>query len=174
MSNDPIAVAEAATGASIIAAGTFEPKGAAAKRGGGAAAGAGAGSIAGGALGAETAGLGVGGYAGATAGHLAGNVDGIFEFLVAVSADTVYVLVAAEPGGPYDQQHELRDGDVRLLRTFDRRHLATTVKAHFAVRTLVLEDTETGEHLDLEGRRVGWTHAKAVISALVTHEPEDA
>ena len=34
--------------------------------------------------------------------------------------------------------------------------------------------TATGEHLDLEGRRIGWTHAKAVISALVTHEPEDA
>ena len=52
-----------------------------------------------------------------------------------------------------------------------RHHLATTVKAHLAVRTLVLEDTETGEHLDLEGRRIGWTNAKDVIAALVTHEP---
>lgn len=174
MSNDPIAVAEAATGASILAAGVFEPKGAAAKRGGGAALGGGAGSVAGDVVGAGTAGIGIGGYAGAMAGHLAGNIDGIYEFLVAVSSDTVYVLVAEDLGGPYDQQHELRDGAVRLLRTFDRRHLKTTVKAHFAVRTLVLEDTETGEHLDLEGRRIGWTHAKAVIAALVTHEPEGA
>lgn len=173
MSNDPIAVAERATGASILAAGVFEPKGAAAKRGGGAALGAGAGSIAGGALGAETAGLGVGGFAGATAGHLAGNIDGIYEFLLAVSADAVYVLVASELGGPYEQQHALRDGEVRVLRTFDRRHLKTTVEAHFAVRTVVLEDTQTGEHLDVEGRRLGWTHAKAVIHELVSHEPEE-
>ena len=173
MSTDPIAVAEAATGASILAAGMFEPKGAAAKRGGGAAIGAGGGSVVGDAVGAGAVGLGVGGYAGATAGHLAGNIDGIFEFLVAVSADTVYVLVAEELGGPYDQQHALRDGAVRLLRTFDRRHLRTTVEAHLAVRTMVLEDTETGEHLGLEGRRIGWTHAKAVIHALVAHEPEE-
>lgn len=169
---DPIAVAAAATGASIIAAGVFEPKGAAAKRGGGAAAGTGAGGLLGDVVGAGSVGVGVGALAGATAGHLAGNLDGVFEFLVAVAADTVYVLVPTDLGGPYDQQHELRDGEVRLLRTFDRRHLQTTVKAHFAVRTLVLEDTQTGEHLDLEGRRIGWTHAKAVIAALVTHEPE--
>lgn len=174
MSQDPIAVAEAATGDTIIAAGMFEPKGAAAKRGGGAAAGTGAGSVLGDAVGAGSIGVGAGALAGATAGHLAGNIDGIYEFLVAVSASTVHILVPTDLGGPYDQQHELRDGDVRVLRTFDRRHLKTTVKAHFAVRTLVLEDTETGEHLDLEGRRIGWTHAKAVITELVTHEPESA
>lgn len=171
---DPIAVAAAATGDDIIAAGVFEPKGAAAKRGAGAGAGAGAGGLIGDAAGVGSLGLGLGGLAGATAGHLAGNIDGIYEFLVAVTDDKVHVLVAAEPGGPYDQQHELRDGDVRLLRTFDRRHLKVTVKAHFAVRTMVLEDTETGDHLDLEGRRIGWTNAKAVIAALVTHEPEPA
>ena len=172
MSQDPIAVAEAATGDTVIAAGMFEPKGAAAKRGGGAAAGTGVGSIVGDAAGAGAIGLGAGAFAGATAGHLAGNLDGIYEFLVAVTESTVYVLVSTDAGGPYDQQRELRAGQVRVLRTFDRRHLTTTVKAHFAVRTMILEDTETGEHLDLEGRRLGWSHTKSVISALVTHEPE--
>lgn len=166
---DPIAVAAAATGDDIIAAGTFEPKGAAAKRGGGAAAGGVVGDVAGGSVA-----FGLGAFAGATAGHLAGNVDGIFEFLVAVAPTKVYVLVPTELGGPYEQQHELRDGQVQLAHTFDRRTLKVTVKAHFAVRTLVLEDTETGDHLDLEGRRIGWTHAKEVIAALVTHEPEGA
>jgi hypothetical protein len=172
MSSDPITVAEALTGDTIVAAGVFEPKGAAAKRGGGAAAGTAGGSLLGDAIGAGSIGLGAGALVGATAGHLAGNLDGVFEFLVAVGHDKVYILVARDQGGPYDQQRELRDGDVVLLRTFDRRHLKTTVKAHFAVRTMVLEDTATGEHLDLEGRRIGWTHAKAVIAALVTHEPE--
>lgn len=165
---DPKAVAEAATGDTILAAGVFEPKGAAAKRGAGGGAGALVGDVAGGSVG-----LGVGAFAGASAGHLAGNIDGIYEFLVAVAPEKVYVLVADDLGGPYDQQHELRDGAVHVAHTFDRRHLKTTVKAHFAVRTMVLEDVETGDHLDLEGRRLGWTHAKAVITELVSHEPEE-
>ena len=172
MSNDPIAVAETATGDTIVAAGTFEPKGAAAKRGGGAAVGTAAGGAIGDEVGAGGLGVGVGAYSGAVAGHLAGNLDGIFEFLVAVGPDTVHVLVPKDLGGPYDQQRELKAGDVQLFRTFDRRHLKVTVKAHFAVRTMVIEDTQTGDHLDLEGRRIGWTHAKAVITELVAHEPE--
>lgn len=169
MSSDTLAgVAAEATGdQGIFAAGIFETKGAALKRG----AGAGLGSLGGDALGGDLGGA-IGGVAGAVGGIAASAKDGALEFLVAVGPSNVYVFVPTSTS-PLMQQTRIRHGDIRLTHTLNRATLEVTAKAHMAVRTLVLEDHATGDRAELEGRRLGWTHSKEVVKALVAADHDE-
>jgi predicted NBD/HSP70 family sugar kinase len=68
----------------------------------------------------------------------------------------------------------VRHGEMHVAHTFDRSTLDVTVKARTTVRTLELEDTASGDSLALEGRRLGWDHAKDVITALSADDLAEA
>ncbi|MET0909800.1 MAG: hypothetical protein ABWZ99_10035 [Ilumatobacteraceae bacterium] len=170
MSQTPKDIAQAAVdGDQLITAGVFQARGATFKMMMGAGAGGSVGDIAGGALG-DAIGFGVG----MLAGTAAGGEDGVFHWLVAVSPTRVYVF---EPVGgrrtPGGQVTEIRHGDIRLIYAFERSQLEVTVKSRVNVRVLILEDLPTGEKMELEGNRLGWSHAKDVVTALVAHDHED-
>jgi hypothetical protein len=168
MSDTLIDVAAHAVGDDIVAAGIFQARGATMKI----MMGTGGGSIAGDTLmGGAGGSVGVG--LGALAGVAASGHDGLYRWLVAVSPTKVYVFVpegaTSSPGG---QSTEIRKGEVHLLHAFSREHLEVTAKSRVNVRVLILEDLPTGEKIELEGNRVGWSHSKEVIQALVSHDHE--
>lgn len=74
--------------------------------------------------------------------------------VVAVSSLRVYLL---RPDG---------DERLALAHTFDRRRVATTIHARLNVRTVILEDTWTGERYELEGERSPRAHVTATMHAL--------
>ena len=163
----PVEVASEITGDDILAAGVFEAKGAAADR----ALGGAVGTMVGGEAG--DVGQFVGAVAGAAAGEHASSVGGVYEYCLAVSPTRVYVLVPAHPGNPLTQKGQIRHGELEVAHAFDRRHLEVNVKARMSVRTVVLKDLQTGEEVGFEGRRLGWSHSKEVVRALVAHEPPE-
>jgi hypothetical protein len=169
MSDTLIDVAAHAVGDDIIAAGIFQARGATMKI----MAGTAAGSIGGDLVGGTGGSIGVG--VGALAGVAASGHDGLYRWLVAVSPTKVYVFVpegaTSSPGG---QSTEIRKGEVHLLHTFARERLEVTAKSRVNVRVLILEDLPTGEKIELEGNRIGWSHSKEVIQALVAHDHEGA
>jgi hypothetical protein len=169
MSDSLVDVAAHAVGDDIIAAGIFQARGATMKIMAGTAAGSTGGDLLGGAGGS----LGVG--IGALAGVAASGHDGLYRWLVAVSPTRVYVFVpegaTSSPGG---QSTEIRKGEIHLLHAFAREHLEVTAKSRVNVRVLILEDLPTGEKIELEGNRIGWSHSKEVIQALVAHDHESA
>lgn len=57
--------------------------------------------------------------------------------------------------------------DLELLHTFDRVTAHVTVAARVTVRTMVIEDPDTGDKVELEGDRVWAKHSRDVIHALV-------
>jgi hypothetical protein len=61
----------------------------------------------------------------------------------------------------------VRDGHDRAHHTAVER-----VKARTTVRTIVLEDVESGHNLGLVRRGLGWSHSKEVVKALVGHDIE--
>ncbi len=69
----------------------------------------------------------------------------------------------------------------RSPSTFDRATAHVTVVARVTVRTMVIEDPQSGTKVELEGDRVWSKHSKEVIHALVgdseveeSEEPEEA
>lgn len=167
MSNTPLEVASHAVDDDIIAAGVFQARGATLKIMAGATAGSVAGDMAGGI--GDVVGIGVGSILGnRSSGH-----DGVFRWLVAVSPTSVYVFEpSAHTSSPGGQASEIRRGEVQLIHRFDREHLEVTVKSRVNVRVLILEDIPTGEKIELEGNRLGWSHSKEVVKALVSHDHE--
>jgi hypothetical protein len=71
------------------------------------------------------------------------------------------------------QAHEIRKGELKVLHTFDRATLEVTAKARVTVRILILEDLKTGAKFEFEGNRIGWSHSKEVVKALVASDHED-
>jgi hypothetical protein len=167
VAHTPQEVAAHAVDDEIITAGVFQARGATLKVMMGAGAGSSVGNLIGGGLG-DAIGVGVG----ALAGNAASGEDGVFRWLVAVSPTRVYVFEPTAGGTPGAQAGEIRKGDVRLIYAFEREHLEVTVKSRLNVRVLILEDLPTGEKIELEGNRIGWSNAKEVVKALVAHDHE--
>jgi hypothetical protein len=149
----------AATGDELITdVAEFNPKGSA----GASAAGAAAGSLAGG---ATTSGSGWGKSLGAAGGMAAGRaLMGIGEDLpprvcVAVSPDEVYLLGMNAMGYHVDP-----------LAKIDRSQLGVEIHQRVSVRTVVLEDLETGHKFPLEVKRLNFYHAKAMVELLMMSE----
>jgi len=140
----------------------FNPKGSA----GATAAGAAAGSLAGG---AATGGDSWGRAAGTAGGMAAGRaMMGLSKDLpprvcVAVSPDEVYLLGMKAYVDPIAKIH--------------RDKLGVEVHQRVSVRTIVLEDLETGHRFPLEVKRLNFYHAKAMVGLLMMneehHEEED-
>ena len=142
----------------------FNPKGSA----GASAAGAAAGSVAGG---AATGGDSWGRAAGSAGGLAAGRaLMGLGQDLppricVAVSPDEVYLLGMKAYGYHVDP-----------IAKIDRDKLGVEVHQRVSVRTVVLEDLETGHKFPLEVKRLNFYHAKAIVGLLMMsdehHEEE--
>lgn len=158
----------------ILAAGEFQKRGASAKMT--------EGMIAGQVLSGLLPGHGDAHFAEDMAGMVAGqqigaragtDEDGYFRWLLAVSPTKLYILVSANPeGGLKTQAKDILKGGVVLQHTIDRQDLEVTVKARYSVRVLILDDTATGGHWELEGYRFGRYHAKDVIHELIKHEDD--
>ena len=79
------------------------------------------------------------------------------SLVVAVSPLRVYLLREDDrPDSP----------GLALAHTFDRRRVATTIHAGLHVRTVILEDTWTGDRYELEGERSPRAHVTATMHAL--------
>ena len=155
----------AATGDdSITDVAEFNPKGSA----GATAAGAAAGSLAGGAAtGGNTWGQTFGAAGGAAAGRA---MMGLSEDLppricVAITPDEVYLLGMRAMGYHVDP-----------LAKINRDKLGVEVHQRVSVRTVVLEDLDTGNRYPLEVKRLNLYHAKAMVELLMMsdahHEEE--
>jgi hypothetical protein len=132
----------------------FSPKGMAGKEIGGFAAG----EALGGAVGSGGDALGAAGMLG---GVIASDKGEGLKPIVALSPEKIYVLRPNELVGGVLKE------DLSLLNTFDRAIAHVTVTARVTVRTLVIDDAEGGQKVELEGDRVWGKHSKEVIHALV-------
>ena len=132
----------------------FQPKGTAAATGAGAAAG----SMVGGGVSGSNWGSAFGAAGGATAGKV---MLGIGKDLpprvaVAISPDEVYLFGMKAYGYHVDP-----------LAKIDRDKLGVEVHRRVTVRTVVLEDIETGHRFALEASRLNFYHAKAMVQLLM-------
>ena len=167
--------AKEVTGDDVQIAGLFSPRGASGHR----TMGLVAGNIIGAAVGEElggTIGDQVGQIVGGSAGMMAGEASvadhnegamkgGTINFVVAVSPTKVYIL---QP----ESMMAITRENLGLAYQFDIATLAVTIHARFAVRTMTLEDTASGDKLELEGARIGWSHAKQTMKFLLEHTAE--
>ena len=141
----------------------FMPKGTAAATGAGAAVG----SIAGGGATGSNWGSAIGTAGGAAAGKamLGLGKDLPPRICVAISPSEVYLL-GMKTHGYY----------VEPLAKIDRDKLGVEVHQRVTVRTVVLEDIETGHKFPLEAPRLNFYHAKAMVELLMMsdehHEEE--
>jgi hypothetical protein len=149
----------AATGDdSITDVAEFNPKGSA----GASAAGAAAGSLAGGAAtGGNSWGQGFGAAGGAAAGRalMGMGKDLPPRVAVAISPDEVYLLGMNAMGYHVDP-----------IAKIVRSQLGVEVHQRVSVRTVVLEDLDTGHQFPLEVKRLNFYHAKAMVELLMLSE----
>ena len=143
----------------------FNPKGTV----GATAAGGAVGSVAGGAAtGGDSWGRAVGTMGGVAAGGAAMGLSRDLppRICVAVSPDEVYLLGMKTIG-----YH------VEPIAKIHRAKLGVEVHQRVSVRTIVLEDLETGHRFPLEVKRLNFYHAKAMVGLLMMseehHEEED-
>ena len=143
----------------------FNPKGTV----GATAAGAASGSVAGGAAtGGDSWGRAVGTMGGVAAGRTAMGLSTDLppRICVAVSPDEVYLLGMKTIGYHVDP-----------IAKIHRDKLGVEVHQRVSVRTIVLEDLETGHRFPLEVKRLNFYHAKAMVGLLMMseehHEEED-
>jgi len=148
----------------IIDVAEFNPKGSA----GASAAGAAVGSLAGGAAtGGDSWGQAVGSAGGLAAGRAAMGLSKDLppRICVAVSPDEVYLLGMKAYGYHVDP-----------IAKIDRHQLGVEVHQRMSVRTVVLEDLESGNQFPLEVKRLNFYHAKAIVGLLMMsdehHEDE--
>ena len=135
----------------------FQPKGTAAATGAGAAAG----SMVGGGVSGSNWGSAFGAAGGATAGKV---MLGIGKDLpprvaVAISPDEVYLFGMKAYGYHVDP-----------LAKIDRDKLGVEVHRRVTVRTVVLEDIETGHRFALEAPRLNLYYAKAMVELLMMND----
>ena len=143
---------------SIIDVAEFRPKGTA----GATFAGAAAGSLAGGAAtDGNTWGQAFGAAGGVAAGQAAaGMAQGLpFSVAVAVSPDKVYVM-----GLPKGFK------SIEPIAVIDREKLGVEVHQRATVRTVVLEDLQTGQKIPPEMPRLNFYHGKALVELLMLSE----
>lgn len=135
----------------------FHPKGTAAAAGAGAALGSLAGDAAGGDWG-QAIGTGVGAAGGAAARAAASELPA--QVCVAVSPTEVYLLAMPTVGVAH----------LEPLAKIDREKLGVEVHQRVTVRTIVLEDLDTGHRFELEAQRLNVYHAKSMIKLLMMSE----
>lgn len=135
----------------------FHPKGTAAATGAGAALG----SLAGGQTGSDW-GQAIGSTIGAVGGAAArAATSGMpAQVCVAVSPEEVYVLGMPTVG--------IKNLDP--IAKIHRSSLGVEVHQRLTVRTVVLEDLETGHRFELEAQRLNFYHAKAMIELLMVSD----
>lgn len=141
----------------------FHPKGTAAATGAGAALG----SLAGGSTGSDwgqAIGSTVGAAGGAAARALASDLPA--QVCIAVSPTEVYVLGMPTVGVAH----------LEPIAKIHRDQLGVEIHQRISVRTVVLEDLETGYRFELEAQRLNFYHAKSMIELLKVsdeHHDED-
>ena len=149
----------AATGdETIFDVAEFNPKGSA----GASAAGAAAGSLAGGAAtGGDSWGQSFGAAGGMAAGRamMGMSTDLPPRVCVAVSPEEVYLLGMKAMGYHVDP-----------IAKIHRDRLGVEVHQRVSVRTIVLEDLDTGAKFPLEVKRLNFYHAKAIVGLLLMSE----
>jgi len=148
------AVVEATGDDTITDVAEFQPKGTAAATGAGAAAG----SMVGGGVSGSNWGSAVGTAGGAAAGKamLGIGKDLPPRIAVAISPDEVYLLGMKAYGYHVDPMAKI-----------DRDKLGVEVHRRVTVRTVVLEDLDTGHRFALEAPRLNFYHAKAMVQLLM-------
>lgn len=154
------AAIEATQDESIIDVAEFAPKGSAAARGLGAAVGSIAGDAVGGDDGwGDALGKSVGALGGAVAGDAAASAarDLPARICVAASPTDVYLLAMPKIGVSH----------LAPFAKLSRTKLGVEVHQRASVRTVVLEDMETGIQFPMEAPRVNLYHAKAMVELLM-------
>lgn len=81
-------------------------------------------------------------------------------FVVALSESSIYILRPTKFRGIAREQLE-------LLHTFPRHHVSVRSRSGALVRTLEIDDPQTGTRVELESERNWRSHGKQVISTLV-------
>jgi len=151
------AAIEATGDDSIIDVAEFQPKGTAAATGAGAAAG----SLAGGAATDSNWGTAIGTTGGAAAG----------KALLGIGKDLPpRIGVAISPTEVYLFGMKVRGYDLDPIAKIHRDRLGVEVHQRMTVRTVVLEDLETGHKFPLEAARLNVYHAKAMVQLLMMGE----
>jgi hypothetical protein len=142
--------------AKVLAAGIFQPRG-----------------TTGGMMGVTGAGLATDNIVGEVAGVAAGLESG--RVMAGVNDVPRWTLLAVTP----TELHALRAKQAHVgwavegpFARFDRERIRVTVHGRVNVRTLTVEDPDSGRRYEWEGNRIGPAHAKAVIEALEAEEVE--
>ena len=151
------AAIEATGDDSISDVAVLQPKGTAAATGAGAAAG----SLAGGGATGSNWGSAFGATGGAAAGKalLGMGKDLPPRICVAISPSEVYLFGMKTHGTSLDPMAKI-----------DRDKLGVEVHQRMTVRTIVLEDIETGHQFPLEAPKLNFYHAKAMVELLKVNE----
>ena len=148
------AAIEATGDTSINDVAEFQPKGTAAATGAGAAAG----SLAGGAATDSNWGTAIGTTGGAAAG----------KALIGIGKDLPpRICVAVSPSEVYLLGMKAYGYHVNPIAKIHRDQLGVEVHQRMTVRTIVLEDIETGHKFPLEAPRLNVYHAKAMVELLM-------
>ncbi len=151
------AAVEATGDTTISDVAEFQPKGTAAATGAGAAAG----SLAGGAATDSNWGSAIGTAGGAAAG----------KALLGIGKDLPpRICVAISPTEVYLLGMKARGYDVDPIAKIHRDKLGVEVHQRMTVRTVVLEDIETGHKFPLEAPRLNVYHAKAMVQLLMMND----
>jgi hypothetical protein len=142
--------------ARVLAAGIFQPRG-----------------TTGGMMGATGAGFATDNIVGEVAGAAAGLESG--RVMAGVDEVPRSTMLAVTP----TELHALRAKQAHVgwkvdgpFARFDRSRIRATVHGRVNVRTLTVEDPDSGRTYQWEGNRIGPAHAKAVIEALEAEEVE--
>lgn len=137
-------------GERVEAAGMFQPRGTTGAMEGSFGAGLATDNIAG-----ELAGAAVSVEAGRAMSH----VDDVPRWtMLAVTPTTVHAIRCGQHGVGWQPEE--------TFATFDRSKIQVTVHARVNVRTVTIEDPDTGRRFEWEGNRIGPAHAKDVIELL--------
>jgi len=78
--------------------------------------------------------------------------------LLAVTPTTLHAIACGQHGVGWQPES--------TFATFDRSRIQVTVHARVNVRTLTVDDPDTGRRYEWEGNRIGPAHAKDVIEVL--------
>ncbi len=153
------AAVEATGDDTIIDVAEFAPRGSAAARGVGAAAG----SLAGQAVDDDSWGEAIAGGLGALGGAVAGDATAAAarklpaRICVAASPTDVYLLAMPKIGV----------AELHPFAKLRRDRLGVEIHQRMSVRTVVLEDTDTGATYAMEAPRINLYHAKAMVELLM-------
>jgi hypothetical protein len=141
-------------GEHVVAAGVFQPRGTSGGFAGAAGVGLASHNIVGEVVGAAVA---------VESGRIMKHVDDVPRWtMLAVTPTKLHALACGQHGVGWRPKES--------FATFDRSTAPFTVHGRVNVRTLTVEDPDSGRRFQWEGQRIGPMHAKAVIEALEAKE----